>query len=191
MLNQQTTEKLYAMRLRGMADAFSQQQEDPNTTQLSFEERFALLVDRQWNWRQNRALQRRLRECRLQGPACVEDIDFRAARGLDKQVVRSWVEGRFPYSGESWQAFQQRVLAALGRVVSLPVAGNTIVFTSATPIGVCAAQTLEIHDGRAMWLAGVLLNASYSSFRVGPSELRLFSFNAAPHLAEPELRIFR
>src|SRR5919109_4365061 len=89
MLNQQTIEKLYAMRMRGMADGFSQQQEDPNTTQLSFEERFALMVDRQWNWRQNRALQRRLREGRLQGPACMEDIDFRAARGLDKQVVRS------------------------------------------------------------------------------------------------------
>lgn len=92
MLNQQTIEKLYTMRLRGMAEAFSQQQEDPNTTQLSFEERFALLVDRQWSWRQNRALQRRLREGRLQGPACVEDIDFRAARGLDKQVVRSLIQ---------------------------------------------------------------------------------------------------
>jgi len=88
MLNQQTTEKLYAMRMRGMAEAFTQQQEDPQSTQLSFEERFALLVDRQWNWRQNRALERRLREGRLQGPACVEDIDFRAARGLDKQVIR-------------------------------------------------------------------------------------------------------
>ena len=57
MLNQQTIEKLYAMRMRGMADAFTQQQEDPQTTQLSFEERIALLVDRQWNWRQNRALE--------------------------------------------------------------------------------------------------------------------------------------
>ena len=91
MLNQQTVEKLYAMRLRGMADAFSQQQEDPNTTQLIFEERLALLVDRQWNWRQNRALQRRLHEGRLQGPACIEDIDFRAARRLDKQMVRSMI----------------------------------------------------------------------------------------------------
>jgi DNA replication protein DnaC len=88
MLNQPTIEKLYAMRMRGMADAFTQQQEDPQSTQLSFEERFALLVDRQWNWRQNRALERRLRDGRLQGPACVEDIDFRAARGLDQQVVR-------------------------------------------------------------------------------------------------------
>jgi DNA replication protein DnaC len=88
MLNQQTIEKLYTMRMRGMADAFTQQQEDPQSTQLSFEERFALLVDRQWNWRQNRALERRLRDGRLQGPACIEDIDFRAVRGLDKQVVR-------------------------------------------------------------------------------------------------------
>ncbi len=62
MLNQQTIEKLYAMRMRGMADAFTQQQEDPGTSQLGFEERFAMLVDRQWNWRQNRALERRLRD---------------------------------------------------------------------------------------------------------------------------------
>src|ERR1019366_1990107 len=91
MLNQPTIEKLYAMRMRGMAEAFTQQQEDPQNTQLSFEERFALLVDRQWNWRQNRALERRIKEARLQGPACIEDIDFRAARGLDKQVVRSLI----------------------------------------------------------------------------------------------------
>lgn len=91
MLNQQTIEKLYAMRLRGMADAFTQQQEDAQSAQLSFEERFALLVDRQWNWRQNRALERRIRDGRLQGTACVEDIDFRAARGLDKQVIRSLI----------------------------------------------------------------------------------------------------
>lgn len=92
MLNQQTIEKLYTMRMRGMADGFTQQQEDPQTRQLSFEERFALLVDRQWNWRQNRALDRRLKDARLQGSACVEDINFRAARGLDKQLVRSLLQ---------------------------------------------------------------------------------------------------
>src|SRR5205807_7693892 len=92
MLHQQTIEKLYTMRMRGMAEAFTQQQEEPQSTQLSFEERFALLVDRQWNWRQNRALERRLRDGRLQGPACIEDIDFRAARGLDKQVIRPLIQ---------------------------------------------------------------------------------------------------
>jgi DNA replication protein DnaC len=103
MLNQQTIEKLYTMRMRGMADAFTQQQEDPQSTQLSFEERFALLVDRQWNWRQNRALERRLKDARLQGPACIEDIDFRATRGLDKQVVRSLIHN------SDWVRRQQHI----------------------------------------------------------------------------------
>jgi len=92
MLNEQTIEKLYVMRMRGMAEAFAQQQEDPGNNQLSFEERFGLLVDRQWNWRRNNALERRLRDARLLGTACMEDIDYRAARGLDKQAVRSLIQ---------------------------------------------------------------------------------------------------
>jgi DNA replication protein DnaC len=74
-----------------MAEALRQQQEDPEVQRLSFEERLGLLIDRQWNWRANRALERRLRNARLQGPACVEDIDFRTARGLDRPLVRSLV----------------------------------------------------------------------------------------------------
>src|SRR4029077_9813323 len=89
MLTQPTIEKLCTMRLRGMAEAFHQQQEDANIHALSFEERLGLLIDRQWNWRQNRALERRLRNARLQGPACVEDIDYRTSRGLDRQLIRS------------------------------------------------------------------------------------------------------
>src|SRR6266702_3239266 len=61
MLIQPTIEKLCAMRLRGMAEAFEQQQQDAHIHSLSFEERLGLLIDRQWNWRQNRALDRRLR----------------------------------------------------------------------------------------------------------------------------------
>ena len=89
MLTQPTIEKLTAMRLRGMVEAFREQQESPDTQQLSFEERLGLLIDRQWSWRQNRALERRLRNGRLQGAACIEDIDYRTPRGLDRQVVRS------------------------------------------------------------------------------------------------------
>lgn len=89
MLTQPTIEKLIAMRLRGMVEAFREQQESPDAQQLSFEERLGLLIDRQWTWRQNRALERRLRNGRLQGPACIEDIDYRTPRGLDRQVVRS------------------------------------------------------------------------------------------------------
>jgi DNA replication protein DnaC len=77
------------MRLKGMAEAFRQQQESADCQQLSFEERLGLLIDRQWTWRENHALDRRLRNGRLQGPACIEDIDYRATRGLDRQLVRS------------------------------------------------------------------------------------------------------
>lgn len=91
MLTQPTIEKLCAMRLRGMAEAFREQQQEPDVQRLSFEERLGLLIDRQWNWRENRALDRRLRNARLQGNACVEDIDYRTPRGLDRQFVRSLI----------------------------------------------------------------------------------------------------
>src|SRR6478735_3044312 len=89
MLSQATTDKLILMRLRGMADALREQQESADAQRLSFEERLGMLIDRQWNWRENRALDRRLRIGRLNGTACIEDIDWRTARGLDRQLVRS------------------------------------------------------------------------------------------------------
>ena len=89
MLNQQTLEKLRALRLLGMAEAFRAQAEQPDITQLSFEERFALLVDQQWNWKQNRALARRLANAKLRHRALVEDIDLRSPRGLDRSLIRS------------------------------------------------------------------------------------------------------
>lgn len=88
MLEQPMMDKLAAMRLHGMMDALQQQHKDPGIGELSFLERLALLVDHQWNWRQNQALARRLQAAKLRGNACVEDIDFRAARGLDKSVIR-------------------------------------------------------------------------------------------------------
>jgi broad specificity phosphatase PhoE len=108
----------------------------------------------------------------------------------DKKVVRAWIESRFEYSGESWPVFVARVQSALARVTT-DLDGNAIVFTSATPIGVCSASTIDIDDGRAMWLAGVLLNASFSTLRVRTTEVRLFSFNNAAHLNDATLRTFR
>jgi DNA replication protein DnaC len=91
MLNQPTLEKLEAMRLHGMAQAWRELAKDDAARELSFEDRLALLVDRQFTWRQNEALQARLRRAKLKNNAAVEDIDFRAARGLDKTLVRSLV----------------------------------------------------------------------------------------------------
>jgi len=89
MLTKPTLERLRAMRLGGMADAFARQMEDPSITQLSFEERFGLLVDHQWLDRQNRALARRLKLARFGQQAALEDIDYKHPRGLDRSMVAS------------------------------------------------------------------------------------------------------
>jgi DNA replication protein DnaC len=88
MLHNPTLEKLEAMRLHGMAQALREQVKDERSHELSFEERFALLVDRQAVWRQNEAMQARLRRAKLRNNACTEDIDFRSSRGLDKALIR-------------------------------------------------------------------------------------------------------
>ena len=75
------------MKLTGMAEAYEEQRAQPRSAELSFEERFGLLVERQWLWRENRALVARLRHARLKQPACIEDLDFSAARGLKRAVI--------------------------------------------------------------------------------------------------------
>src|SRR5690242_4167071 len=94
MLNQPTLEKLEAMRLHGMAQAWREMTKSEKAAEISFEARLALPVDRQFTWRENEAFAARLRRAN----ACMEDIDYRPARGLDKPLVRSlaaqseWVE---------------------------------------------------------------------------------------------------
>ena len=87
MLHEQTIEKLYAMKLNGMADAFREQLQMPDMAELAFEDRFALLVDRQWTWKENRRMKRLLSNAKLKINACIEDIDYRTPRGLDKSVI--------------------------------------------------------------------------------------------------------
>ena len=89
MLQEPMMEKLMAMRLLGMVDALKAQEQDPASRELSFLERLGLLVDQQWTWRENQALARRLHAAKLKGGACVEEIDYRASRGLDKSVIRA------------------------------------------------------------------------------------------------------
>jgi DNA replication protein DnaC len=93
MLNQQTIEKLHAMKLHGIADAFRAQLETTEAGQFSFEERFALLVDQQWLWKENRALARRLRAAHLKEHGVIEDVDYQHPRGLDRKLVRTLSSG--------------------------------------------------------------------------------------------------
>ena len=89
MLNQPTIEKLIHLKLYAMANAFRTQLEIVDAQQLSFEERFALLVDEQFLWRENRALERRLRGAKLKQKATIEDINYQHPRGLDRKLLRS------------------------------------------------------------------------------------------------------
>src|ERR1700724_4243841 len=88
MLKQPMIEKPLAMRLYGMAESLKTQEQDPAARELSFLERLGLLVDQQCKWRENQALGRRLKNAKLRTNACVEEIDYRGARGLDKSVIR-------------------------------------------------------------------------------------------------------
>jgi DNA replication protein DnaC len=88
MLNQQTIDQLLRMKLKGMSYAYQEQLQQP-AQDLSFEERFGLIVDREWTYREDRRLKRRLKAAKLREPACVEDIDYRHPRGLDRSVLKS------------------------------------------------------------------------------------------------------
>jgi len=99
MMREPTIDKLRTLRLRGMADAYRQQLENPDVCALGFEERLALLVDQQWTWRENNAMARRLKTSRLASEPCVEDINYRYPRQLDGAQLRSllscqWVAQR-------------------------------------------------------------------------------------------------
>jgi len=100
MIYDQTLEKLRALRLEGMAEALEEQRLQKDITQLDFEERLALLVERQWLWKENRSLATRLKNAHLKMPdASLEGINYRQGRGLKRAQIEQlrasrWVEQR-------------------------------------------------------------------------------------------------
>lgn len=89
MLNQPTIEKLHDMRLAVMAEAWTEQNKNPTMASLSFDERFGMIVDAEHLARDNRRLERLLKDAALRFPtACVEDVDASTSRGLDKALLR-------------------------------------------------------------------------------------------------------
>jgi DNA replication protein DnaC len=89
MMTQETVRKMNALKLYGMAHAFTSQIEAPSTSHLSFEERLGLLIDHEVSFRDDRRLQRLLSSAKLREPACIEDIDYQARRGLDRSTMSS------------------------------------------------------------------------------------------------------
>ena len=85
----QTIEKLHALKLSAMADGVLAQAKQPEIDALSFEERLALLVDLQHTADQNAALGQRLKASNLRQSACLEDLDLRTPRGLDRTLIHT------------------------------------------------------------------------------------------------------
>ncbi len=88
MLMEHTLQALKALRLPGMAAALEEQQRIAATTDLSFDERLSMLVDREQSWRDNRRVTRLLREAKLKSSqACLEDVRYGGGRKLDKSLI--------------------------------------------------------------------------------------------------------
>lgn len=89
MLNAPTHDKLKALKLDTLAAAWEAQQQDPSIATLPFDERLGLLVDAEWLHRENRRLERILKEAKLKlAQACLEDLDYSPKRDIDRAVIR-------------------------------------------------------------------------------------------------------
>jgi broad specificity phosphatase PhoE len=109
----------------------------------------------------------------------------------DSQVVQAWMSGRYHEEGETWQQFHDRIAGCVARIRQFPNDHLIAIFTSATPIGIWCGLAMDIFDQRSVRLAGVVQNSSYTVFRLRPETLRLFTFNATPHLLDPAFRTHR
>lgn len=99
MLAHPTQERLLALGLPAMARALDEQRRQPDIAELGFEERLALLLDREAAERETKRLAARLRFAALRQQAVVEDVDVRAQRGLDRALFQrlaagDWIDRR-------------------------------------------------------------------------------------------------
>ena len=88
MLNEHTLDQLRGLRLDGMVHALSDQATSAAASELAFDERLAMLVQREIDWRDGKRLARLLKAAKLKvASACIEDIDWRGSRGLDRTLI--------------------------------------------------------------------------------------------------------
>jgi DNA replication protein DnaC len=96
MLNEQTIEKLMVLRLRSMARAFREQLSNISVSDMSFEDRFGMIVDRQWSDRMNSRIDNLIKKAWFKFPqACIEDIDYAPDRKLDKDLILQLAQGKY------------------------------------------------------------------------------------------------
>ena len=102
MLSNETVRKLHEMRLGVMAEAFSAQLADVQFQAVSFEDRFAMLVDAEWSARKSNRLTRLIRNAGYADPAaCVENIEYHPERRLDREQILRLASCCFVQEGQN------------------------------------------------------------------------------------------
>lgn len=102
MLTEETLHKLSQMKMTGMLENYRQQERLPGYTSLSFEERLGLMVDAEFTKRQQSRIDRMLTKARFSLPsACLEDIQYRADRKLDRRLILELAAGNYIAHGRN------------------------------------------------------------------------------------------
>ena len=122
--------------------------------------------------------------------------DAYAMRGAvarcDRAVMQAWLAGRFPSEDhESWIDFQSRVTQAFDELRQHDSQEKIAVFTSATPVAIAVAKSLQLTDKKTLELAWIVQNSSLTTMKMRDESLHLYSFNSTPHLTDDSLRTFR
>lgn len=100
-MNTDTLDKMKQMRLLGMHRAFKTSLETEKQEQLTADEMTALLIDSEWDDRHNRSIERTTKNARFRYKATVEQLDYDAARGLDKNKIHRLADGKYIRDGEN------------------------------------------------------------------------------------------
>jgi broad specificity phosphatase PhoE len=103
----------------------------------------------------------------------------------DQAVIRAWMADRYSdYDGEAWASFRARIQERAADLCSNNREEKAIaIFTSATPIAIIAGASLGLTDEKLLSILGVIYNTSVSTMRQRNGDLRLFTFNATPHVS--------
>lgn len=98
---QQTIDRLHDLRLRSMAEAYLEQKNRGDFGDLTFDERFQLLVETEWLDRTEKRVKRRLKNAKLKQLACLEDVNYTSRRGLDRKQLEELATCHWIRSGRN------------------------------------------------------------------------------------------
>jgi len=140
MLNQQTMSILHSLKLFGLARSLEERLADPKQAELSHAEFVGLLIQDEKTYRDNQRLKRLLNKARLRQEASLEDIDYRATRGLNQQVI-------LELANPSWIAAHRNVLISgptgIGKTFVVCALGNAAARAGYTVLYLRAPRLFE------------------------------------------------